>query len=120
MAHGPGSNQKGDDQPERVQVVPEQADDPKAPDRGDQNAAQGNQHPIGFAEMENQQCQHGQNGEDEDLQNLVHVGVGPANKYGLACGVDGDVVTGLLLAELLQLRECLLVVELAFDQLCFD
>ena len=54
MAHRPGCNQKGDHQPERIQVVTEQADDPKPPDRGDQNAAQGDQHTVGLAEMENE------------------------------------------------------------------
>ena len=101
MAHRPGCNQKGDHQPERVQVVTEQTDDPKPPDRGDQNATKGDQHTVGFAEMENEQGQHGDYGENEYLEDLFHIRVGPPHQDWLSRGVDLDSCTFLRFTQLL-------------------
>ena len=70
--------------------------------------------------MEYQQRQHDQHGKDEDLQNLVHVGVGPAHQHRLTGGIQGHAIAAFRLAQGLQLGEGGGVVKLAFNQLRLD
>ncbi len=120
MAHGPRRNQKGNNQPQRVEVVAQQADNPQPPHSGNQYAAQWDQYAVGLAEVEDQQRQHGQYREGENLQNLIHIGVGPAHQHWLAGGVQGNAVGCHLVAQVAQLDKGLFVVELAFNQLGLD
>ena len=120
MRHGPGDNQKGDDQAQRVEVVAEQRDNAESPDAGDQNPGQRDQHPVGLAEIKNQQGDHDQGGKEENLNDLVEVLISPAHQHRLAGDMNAQARRRFLAAQLLNLLKGLGVIELAFVQLRLD
>ena len=114
---GARGDQEGDGHGQRLEVVAEPCHEAQAPDRGQRDAQQRQRDAVEAAEVDDQQQrQQGQRGE-HDRDDLVEVGVDVAGEHRVAG--DVDLVAGLLelVAHVLQRREGLGVVDVAFVEL---
>ncbi len=90
MRHGSGNNQKGNNQTERIEVVTKQGNNAQPPDAGDNDPRQRDQHPVGLAEIEDQQGNHDQGGKEKNFNDLVQILIGPAHQHWLAGCMNAD------------------------------